>query len=421
MGKKARRKRQEGHASDGQVAATATPAQPASYHFAALSGLRGLAALGVFCLHAYGLAGMPQLAPGHPELSFLLAWPMRMGWSGVDVFFTLSAFLLALPFARAGLADARAPDLRDYAEHRALRILPAYAVQLLVLFALVALGASSGLIDPPLTPGRLLVQPLFAYDLGWPGVATAQLPLIGSWWTLPVEIAFYLLLPWLARLLRPRRWCWLLLAIPFAWGWRALLLWKYPPSMTQVWTVEHLPGRIDQFAIGMLAAYAFVRAPRVLDAVRGRVADGLFLLAAVAFLLLPALGYVTGVPVGESPSRHPLLIGWHTYASLAAAAMLVAAARGAPLVARIVGCLPLRMLGHVSYGFYLWHVPVLLWLRSEGGAVAAGGPFFFILDGLLFSLVAAMASWWFVERPAMRFAQRRRAARMAAPFPASAP
>src|SRR5687767_14658728 len=79
-----------------------------------LTGLRGLAAFGVFAFHAWLLAHLPDPAPGVPGLSQVLAWLMRIGWSGVDVFFTLSAFLLALPCARAAQAGSPMPDWRGY-------------------------------------------------------------------------------------------------------------------------------------------------------------------------------------------------------------------------------------------------------------------------------------------------------------------
>ncbi|HTA66232.1 MAG TPA: acyltransferase [Xanthomonadaceae bacterium] len=403
-------------------ASVATAPHPAGNdRYPALSGLRGLAALGVFAVHVCAFIGLPQIRPGQSMAFVLLAWLPKMGWSGVDVFFTLSAFLLALPYAGAFRDGTPLPGASGYVARRAARILPAYLVQLLVLYGLIALGWASGIVDQPIDATRLLVQPVFAYDLGWPGVATMQTPLVASWWTMPVEIGFYILLPFLVRLLRPGRWPWLLLAIATAWTWRAAILWTQPMSPPIAYLVEHLPGRIDQFAIGMLAAYLFSRAPRVLDWVKDSRADVLFLVAALVFIALPALGFVEGVPVGETPSGYPLLVGWHTYAGIAAAAMLFAAARAAPLVSRFVGCLPLRVLGHISYGLYLWHLPVLLWLHARGGVIAAGSPAIFVFDGLLFSLMAAVLSWQFIERPAMRFAARWSRARMPAPVPASAP
>ncbi|MEO5595760.1 MAG: acyltransferase [Lysobacteraceae bacterium] len=373
----------------------------------ALSGLRGIAALGVFAVHAYALAGLATVSADHPTLSFLLAWPSQMGWAGVDLFFTLSAFLLALPFARANLQQSTAPNLRGYAARRLLRILPAYYVQLAVLLILIASGLDTGLISPPAVPmARLLVQPFFLYDLGWPGVATTQFPLIGSWWTLPVELSFYALLPWLARLLRPGRWRWLLLGVAFAWSWRAALLWTHSPSPAIDYLAEHLPGRIDQFVIGMLAAYALCRAPTSLAWLSGRKADLVFVLGALVFLLLPILGYRHGWPMGTEPRREWWLIGWHSYASVAVAAMLFAACRATRWISASFGSLPLRLLGQISYGFYLWHLPVLLWMHAHGGVVAAGGALAFVFTGLIFSLLLAIVSWVVVERPALSLVTR---------------
>ena len=84
-----------------------------------MTGLRGLAALAVLLLHAFVLGGQPTSLP--PPLHWLFA----MGWSGVDVFFVLSAFLLSQPFLRAQATGASV-SLKSYAWRRALRILPAY-------------------------------------------------------------------------------------------------------------------------------------------------------------------------------------------------------------------------------------------------------------------------------------------------------
>ena len=62
-----------------------------------LTGLRGLAAVWVLIFHVWAFAGEPALSLGGSGIS--LAPLFATGWAGVDVFFTLSAFLLTLPFA----------------------------------------------------------------------------------------------------------------------------------------------------------------------------------------------------------------------------------------------------------------------------------------------------------------------------------
>ena len=77
------------------------PPAPEPNEIASLTGLRGLAAVGVLGLHAIQFAGYPAGVPAP------LAWLLKMGWAGVDVFFVLSAFLLSLPFARADRQQRR--------------------------------------------------------------------------------------------------------------------------------------------------------------------------------------------------------------------------------------------------------------------------------------------------------------------------
>jgi len=60
---------------------------------------------------------------------------------------------------------------------------------------------------------------------------------------------------------------------------------------------------------------------------------------------------------------------------------------------------PLRGLGTISYGLYLWHLPVLLWLRFEG--LMGGGFLVPWLEVAALSALVAWASWVLVERPAI--------------------
>src|SRR5690349_3363657 len=78
----------------------------------ALTGLRGLAAAGVLVFHVAVVGGKLQ------DLPAPIAWLCGMGWTGVDVFFTLSAFLLTLPFVEARERGTPPPSLREYARHR---------------------------------------------------------------------------------------------------------------------------------------------------------------------------------------------------------------------------------------------------------------------------------------------------------------
>jgi peptidoglycan/LPS O-acetylase OafA/YrhL len=368
---------------------------PANGEIPALTGLRGVAAAAVLGLHLYLLAGEPDLAAP-------AQWLLRLGWSGVDVFFVLSGFLLALPFARAALGAGPAPDRSKYAKRRVLRIVPAYLVQVAVLLAIGAAGVAGSLGWRPAHVGEVAAHAVLWIN-AWP-LVPAHLP---HWWTLPVEMGFYLLLPVLAWTLGGRRWPWLLAIIAASLAWRALILSSgLPPPEKMPWA-DHLPGRIDQFVVGMLAARWFVAHPGTLAPGRAALAGGL---AIVAFLALPAIGFAaTGAPYTGAPSAHPLLLAWHTLAAVVVAVLVVALAKGAGALGRALAAPPLRLLGVVSYSLYLWHYPVLLALRDNlGGQAAAGADFAaFVVGGTLASIGVAIASWWLVERPVQAWAARR--------------
>lgn len=385
-------------ASAAPTPAVETPHDGPGGRWPALTGLRGLAALAVLCLHTYTLAGSPA------TVAAPVAWLFAMGWSGVDVFFTLSAFLLTMPFLKAQQSGDAPPGWRQYGLRRVARILPAYYGQIAILLLLVATGIGSAAAWTEATPGSV-----FAHLVLWLNAVPripAQLP---PWWTLPVEVGFYLLLPLFVRLLRPGRWRWLLLLIAASLAYRFVLMHAGLDRGQQVAWVDHLPGRLHQFLIGMLAAYAFVSwRGRALLASPLR-ADILGVIAIVAFIALPALGYLSlGRAYQGAPVADPLLLCWHLLASLVIAALLLSLVSGARLLTRLFAAPLLRALGAISFSLYLWHYPVMLLLREALGGFeavrATWVPFFFY--SLVFSLVAATVSWWLVERPAQAWAAR---------------
>ena len=402
MNKKRRRKPS---ASGAEPAATVDPGlggdtgRQKNIQWPALTGLRGLAAFAVFCQHAYLLTGKPVLALG------ILNWLFAMGGTGVDVFFTLSAFLLTIPFVTSAQAAAPAPDLRDYAKRRLLRIVPAYYVQMAILIGLSALGVIEGWVWNGATIGSVLAHLTF-YLNAWPLVS----PRVAPWWTLPVEMWFYLLLPLFARCLRPGRWWWLLLGIAASLAYRYVLMRTgsgLTPGRQLIWA-DQLPGRLHEFLIGMLAAYVYVRLRATARLPAGRLADVLVAVPLLVFLMLPGLGFlVTGSAYVGMADPSPILQAWHLYASLTIAVLLVALTSGAPLLGRFFSWAPFRALGLVSYSFYLWQFPMLIAVRNSLGYENSRSDFWtFFIYGLIVTLLVALVSWWMVERPAQEWGRR---------------
>lgn len=374
--------------------ATEAATADAPVRLPSLTGLRGLAALWVLLLHAYVIAGNFQgiWAP--------LKWLMAMGGTGVDIFFTLSAFLLSLPFAEAIRRNAPAPDLRLYSKRRFCRIIPAYYFQIVFILLLVAMGVGIGMPWNSASPEGVLAH-AFLWINAWP-LVPAYVP---TWWTLPVEFGFYLLLPWLATCLTDRRWYWLLLGIAVSLLYRYLLLGLGLTRAEEVYWVDHLPGRLFQFLIGMVAAFFFVklRFENRLPKIQSR---NLLIVVSVAVLLaLPALGWLQGSETYHgAPTRHPVLAFWHLYAAICVALLLFALGSGRNFADSLLQAVPLQWLGRISYGIYLWHYPVMVILRENMGGVQRVQTDFvsFLTAGILISIILAFISWHWLEAPILK-------------------
>jgi peptidoglycan/LPS O-acetylase OafA/YrhL len=337
----------------------------------ALDGLRGLAALGVLTLHVWMFT--VQGAHGREELVSLLTGELRLG---VVLFFVLSGYLLAGPWVASALEDRPTPRLGRFAVKRAARIVPAYWVAMLGSFWLLA-GSGH---DYEVGAGQL---PLFA-AFGQNYVASAAGRLDPPMWSLVVEVSFYAVLPlagWvLVRCARRGRMvaaCAGLAGLGVAWSAAgALLAWPETAMST-------LPTFLPVFACGMAAAALAHRRAPARGLSRGLMVSGAVLVCADAWWHHQGTG-MTGHVVRDLP------------AALGFAAVVAAVAAHPPAV---LSRAPLRSLGTISYGLYLWHLPVLLWLRFEG--LMPGG---FVVPWLEVTALAALvasASWVLVERPAI--------------------
>lgn len=356
---------------------------PPEDHLRALTGLRGVAAGWVLLFHLWQFAGGPPLAIGPLDLTPLAA----CGYFGVDLFFVLSGFLLGQPFLRARMAGAPAPPLGRFWQRRLRRVLPAYWTQLAILLLVAAAG---GAALP--SAGDVLGHATLSFNLLDNGSAINPV-----YWSLPVEWDFYLVLPLLALgFARGSGRPWMLpLALLVAVGFRLLCGWAITVhGMDGVplyrWVLQ-LPGRVDQFVFGMTAAWLCLRGMG--PTLRAALAVG-----GLALILLQS--WLTA-PRGDFVSQADLTwLYWHYSVLAAGMAALIAAAAASPAgwPARLFSGRLLGWLGLISYSLYLWHYPLLGWLRP----LAAAGWSPWLLWGLLAPLLAllvATLSYLLVERP----------------------
>ncbi|UGS36202.1 hypothetical protein DSM104329_02602 [Capillimicrobium parvum] len=345
--------------------------------------MRGLACAGILVLHVWmfdwGARGRPEKAPLELALSQL--------YLGVPLFFVLSGFLVYRPFVAAVLDRRAAPRLGRYALRRAARILPAYWAALLGAFAvLTAIGHPNAVAASDLPRFVLFAQ-------GQSEATRGQLD--PPMWTLAVEVSFYALVPLLAVLTarlgagRARQ-----AALPAALvilgvGLQAAAAFDAWPRTVTTSLLTNLPP----FAAGMLAAAVMHR--RVLSR---RTAARLLAGGAAAVVLDAAWTALRLGPqvVRDVDSHLPAVLGF---------AAIVTALTASPIRGALLTTAPLRLLGTLSYGIYLWHFPVIFALRGTGHWPADLAPAL-ALAGAITGTLAAV-SWLALERPALRWAARR--------------
>jgi peptidoglycan/LPS O-acetylase OafA/YrhL len=359
-------------------------------HVPALDGLRGVAVLLVLAFHLAHLDG----AAGLPARALLGA--TRFGWSGVDLFFVLSGFLIT-----GILLDAKgAPGyFRSFYVRRALRIFPLYYAYLAVLFWAVPRLAPVGAVD--VHPGSqawmwtYLSNVLFAREGGFHAS-----PYAGHFWSLAVEEQFYLAWP-LAVWLFPRRWL-AAVALALVGGAFALRLGIHRTTFNATAAYVLTPARADALAVGALVAIG-LRTPGAPERMR-RAAPWALAASAAA---VAALWWARGSFFGGDPSVQvwgfgPLALGYAAVLVLA-----LPAAGGPSRLGRALSAGWLRSAGRYSYGLYVLHYPIFLGLEALGvsSAVLASSLGSELLGILAFaaigggaSIAGALLSWHLIEK-----------------------
>jgi peptidoglycan/LPS O-acetylase OafA/YrhL len=333
-----------------------------------LDGIRGIAILLVVLLH-------------------LQNWPPG-GFVGVDVFFTLSGFLITTLLLEEWNSRGTF-SLRQFYTRRALRLLPAVTA-LLLAYGAVALAFRGPNLGTRLTG----VAYAAAYLSNWPQALGRPFPEqeIGFLWTLAIEEQYYLLWPGLLLLvlvvgrLPSRRLIALVLCLVLAiWVWRLHLATGVEGRRIYFGT----DTRLDQLLLGAALAAWFVARPA---SPRSAWALRLGGWAGIAFLSWRVFD-----PIyfrSWYPSFGIAAIG------VASAAMLASViTSSSATLTWILRRRSLRWLGMLSYSLYLWHVPSI---RAVDHSFLGDWPLTRFVAGLLLSVLVAAGSYKFVEKPFLR-------------------
>lgn len=327
--------------------------------------------------------------------------PLPGGFTGVDVFFVISGYVITGLILRQ-LSSPAGFRMRTFYVRRMRRLIPALALMTTVVVAVAVF------VESPFGPQRTTALTgigasffmanfvIYANTGGYFDAPAELNPLLHTW-SLSVEEQFYFVFPalmlvfWaLATRFQRASKVTLLLLLGFAagvsfvlslgmgFGWIEISglvndqSWAFYSSVTRAW----------EFAVGSLLAVVFVLFGKALSRVSGEILS----LLGLGAVILGAFVISTTVVFPGVVALVPVL----------GAAAIIAGGTGneSTLVARLLSSRPLVFIGALSYSWYLWHWPAIVFTRqlSDGDSTAL------IVAGLG-SLIPAWLSYRFIENP----------------------
>jgi peptidoglycan/LPS O-acetylase OafA/YrhL len=333
-----------------------------------IDGLRALAILPVVFFHAH--LGMPG------------------GFVGVDIFFVISGFLITTLIAEE-ISD-RQFSLVGFYDRRVRRIFPALFVVLLLTVFVAYLS-----FMPPefMLVGRSAIATALFYsnmqfwrEAGYFDAVADLKPLLHTW-SLAVEEQFYIVFPFLLIAIEkwyPRRRLTILVAV-LAISFLLSVWWVHRQPVDAFFL---MPARFWELGVGAVIALADVHGaeyPRLSRMPSSRLATGMGLVG----LVMIAIAVF-------ALSEHMPFPGMTALLPCIGAALVIIAGKVRNSVSALLAARPLVFIGLISYSLYLWHWPLIVFVQYQTGHLLTATQAWLVIA---VSILAAIASWWLIERP----------------------
>jgi peptidoglycan/LPS O-acetylase OafA/YrhL len=337
-----------------------------------ITGMRGLAAQAVIFFHFCAISPLLQSIM-LSTIAVPLAWN-----SGVDFFFVLSGFLLAIPFMQL-----KKIDFGSYYVKRCLRIFPAYYVSLvfIVLF-----------LSKHVTFQDILTTAFFSQNFFQSTFTTIN----GVYWTLAIEEIFYATLPLFAIFFIRGRWMYALpICIAFSTTYREVVYSLYHNQLNFLnFYLWQYPSYIEHYAIGISLAALFVQGTISVGKLKSSKPLVVIILILIASEFIIGRGYLQ--QAYDLPLANLVFAGEY--------GLLIAFTLASPVTARLRGIFTNKVslfTGKISYSTYVWHLPIEIAIFSLNLP---------IIEWLILSYVAIMAvallTYHFVEMPFLKLKNR---------------
>ena len=323
-----------------------------------IDSLRAMAMLMVFTYHAWAIAGTPRLAYSIGPIRLQLGDVIGKLSNGVDLFMVLSGFCLFWPVARSSERMA-SWNASQYLQRRLRRIVPPYYLAIVyvslqphVLVAVFHLLGKAANLQPGFTAWQYFTHVLFIHTLfnsTWDGIQ-------GSFWSLGLEMQFYLAFPFLIWAYRKygKRTLFGMVCIAFVYRYFAAIatsgLRDFRPYLVTIFFL----GRWVQFAAGMGAALVVARiqhSKKLLSgSTGGLLIGGSVVMYAIATSRIMRIELLSRVPLGD------LIL------SVAFGALIVGLCASTNRIKLLFEARLLGWIGYISYSVFLIHQNTLYYL-----------------------------------------------------------
>jgi peptidoglycan/LPS O-acetylase OafA/YrhL len=363
--------------------------------FNRIDALRGIAATAVMLYHIVVISNFNSFPNGGP---FQI---IRNGWMGVDLFFVISGFVITLSLSRENLNLARKSRIR-FLTRRWFRIAPLYYFTIAIFIAflqphLLFLSAKSIL-------AHLGSHLVFLHNL----LPQTHGSLVGPNWTIALEMQFYVLMAFLfTRIFRNNPLKIIALMVISSWIWRfstTLILrpGESNPNTQSIFS-NFLPGTLDEFSVGILIALFWIKHSGK-NSFMARMIDKnyrSFFLYSSLFIFTFSFNLFLLKSVNYWASSM-MIVGFKSLLAVSFGFLLLATIT---LPIRSVFLeLPLKYIGKISYGIYLWHIIVLSTMLDRLPWLS-GYKLMFIVSGITITL--AVLSYHLMELPMIQRGNRR--------------
>jgi len=349
-------------------------------HYPALDGVRGIAILLVVCFHNFGFTDY-----------------FFFGWLGVDLFFVLSGYLITdILIREVGSKNY----LKTFYVRRILRIFPIYYLLLAIFLIIIPRWGSININLDYYTTNQVW---LWTYTQNWLYIIKPHTDtnILLHLWSLAVEEQYYLIWPFVILFIRsPKVLLGISLFVLISILALRLVVWNRQIEGFQYFSWFTFT-RIDGICIGSALALVKYISPKFITN------NTPYIILSVA--IFNFVFYFINKQNGFSFPYFPL-IGYTTFAIVFAVIIYEAATINRNFITIPLSFSPLRFVGKVSYGFYIYHMPVYVLLspilekffkpilNTSHSNLQLASSFIATLAGFVLSVI----SFYFIERPFLK-------------------